>query len=100
MLKYVNMKISYLYNNKMSREKKTRNFLIHKTSNQDLYILQSEDTIGVVNINTGKGKYSKQGGYFPHLSMGIPCLFSSDTLDTLKSFINQENNNLPLVELF
>jgi hypothetical protein len=83
---YKNIMGTLSFDLKIKGMRKSQDFIVYPMKNADTEIkIQSDTRIGLLDLNTGKGKMSKphsSGAYFHHLSMDKLTDFELDSNDT------------------
>jgi len=68
--------------------RKPQTFLPHRASGvQGQVIVQSDKCIGVIDLATGAGRFTKRGCYFVHLAMAEPVQYPPDFVEAVKQAI-------------
>ena len=67
-------------NLKLANMRKEQGFIIQDVNNSELFVIQSDKSIGSFNKETGKGKLNTSGKYFPHLAYAKPCDLTQEQL--------------------
>jgi hypothetical protein len=68
---------------KFAGMRKPQEFLPHRSSSGTV-LVQSDKTIGTIDLATGAGTFSKRGPYFVHLAMGEPLQYPPEFVEAVK----------------
>ncbi len=75
-------KIPYV-SGKFAGMRKAQEFLPHRSANGTV-LVQSDKSIGSIDLNTGAGMFSKRGPYFVHLALGEPVQYPPEFVEAVK----------------
>jgi len=68
---------------KLGAMRKPQEFLPHRTANGTV-VVQSDKSIGTLDLSTGQGRFTTKGCYFPHLALAEPFTFPAEFVEAVK----------------
>ena len=71
---------------KFAGMRKAQEFLPHRSSSGTV-LVQSDKSIGSIDLTTGAGMFSKRGPYFVHLALGEPIQYPPEFVEAVKQAI-------------